>query len=124
MIGMGIFVLGTMIGSFLNVLADRLPQGLSIVSPPSHCPTCGERLKAIELIPVLSYLLLRGKCRRCNTLIPIRVLLVELGTGLLFGIIWMRYGLGFDLLLGCLFAAFLITIMVIDLEHHRRPGRR
>lgn len=112
-------IFGTMIGSFLNVLADRLPRGLSIVSPPSQCPHCGKRLKPIELIPVLSYLLLKGKCRTCKTHIPIRVFFVELGTGILFGLIWGRYGLSFDTLLGCLFASFLITILVIDLEHQR-----
>ncbi len=119
MTGIAFVLLGTVIGSFLNVLADRLPRGMSIVAPPSQCPHCGRRLKPLELIPILSYLLLRGKCRTCKTHIPIRVLLVELATGILFGLMWLRYGLSFDTLLGFLFASFLITILVIDLEHHR-----
>lgn len=119
MTGVAFVLLGTVIGSFLNVLADRLPHAISIVSPQSQCPHCARRLKPIELIPVLSYLLLRGKCRTCKSYIPIRVLFVELATGILFGLIWQRYGLSLDTLLGCLFASFLITILVIDLEHHR-----
>jgi leader peptidase (prepilin peptidase)/N-methyltransferase len=119
MTGIAFVLLGTVIGSFLNVLADRLPYGISIVSPPSQCPHCGRRLKPLELIPILSYLLLRGKCITCKATIPIRIMFVELGTGILFGLIWQRYGLSFDTLLGCLFASFLITILLIDLKHHR-----
>ncbi len=119
MTGIAFVLLGTVIGSFLNVVADRLPHGISIVSPPSQCPHCGRRLKPLELIPILSYLLLRGKCITCKSHIPIRILFVELGTGILFGLIWQRYGLSFDTLLGCLFASFLITILLIDLKHHR-----
>lgn len=119
MTGIAFVIFGAVIGSFLNVLADRVPRGMSIVSPPSQCPHCGRRLKPIELIPVLSYLLVRGKCRTCKSHIPIRILFVEIATGILYGLIWQRYGLSFDTLLGCLFASFLITILVIDLEHHR-----
>lgn len=119
MTGIAFVLLGTVIGSFLNVLADRLPYGISIVSPPSQCPHCGRRLKPLELIPILSYLLLRGKCITCKAYIPIRIMFVELGTGILFGLIWQRYGLSLDTLLGCLFASFLITILLIDLKHHR-----
>ena len=119
MTGIAFVLLGTVIGSFLNVLADRLPHGISIVSPPSQCPHCGRRLKPLELIPILSYLLLRGKCITCKAYIPIRIMFVELGTGILFGLIWQRYGLSLDTLLGCLFASFLITILLIDLKHHR-----
>ena len=119
MTGIAFVLLGTVIGSFLNVVADRLPRGISIVSPPSQCPHCGRRLKPLELIPILSYLLLRGKCITCKAYIPIRIMFVELGTGILFGLIWQRYGLSLDTLLGCLFASFLITILLIDLEHHR-----
>ena len=119
MTGIAFVLLGNAIGSFLNLLADRVPRGISIVSPSSQCAHCGKRLTLIELIPVLSYLLLRGKCRTCKTIIPIRILFVELSTGILFGLIWLRYGLSFDTLLGCLFASFLITILVIDREHHR-----
>ncbi len=111
-------VLGLAIGSFLNVCIDRLPERASIVSPPSHCPACGRRLAPFDLIPLLSYLFLRGRCRYCGAPIPRRVLLVELVTGLLFVLLWYRYGLSLWLLLATLYTCFFIVIFFIDLEHH------
>lgn len=112
-------LLGVVIGSFLNVCIDRLPGGQSIVHPPSHCPSCQRPLKAYELIPVLSYLILGGRCRTCGEKIPPRVFLVELGTGLLFALIWMRFGLSTETLLISLYSSLLIVMGVIDLEHQR-----
>lgn len=112
-------LLGVVIGSFLNVCIDRLPGGQSIVHPPSHCPSCQRSLKAYELIPVLSYLILGGRCRTCGEKIPPRVFLVELGTGLLFALIWMRFGLSIETLLISLYSSLLIVMGVIDLEHQR-----
>ncbi len=111
-------LLGLAISSFLNVCIDRLPEKASIVSPPSHCPVCGRRLAPLDLIPVLSYLLLRGRCRYCGAPIPRRVLLVEAITGLLFVLLWYRYGLSPRLLLATLYTCFFIVIFFIDLEHH------
>ena len=110
-------VLGLVVSSFLNVCIDRLPERASIVSPPSHCPACGRRLAPFDLIPLLSYLLLRGRCRYCGAPIPRRVLLVESVTGLLFVLLWYRYGLSLWLLLATLYTCFFIVIFFIDLEH-------
>lgn len=111
-------LLGLVVSSFLNVCIDRLPEGESIVSPPSHCPFCGRRLAPLDLIPVLSYILLRGRCRYCGAPIPRRVLVVEAATGLLFALLWYRYGPSLQLLLATLYTCFFIVIFVIDLEHH------
>jgi leader peptidase (prepilin peptidase)/N-methyltransferase len=84
-------LLGTIIGSFLNVVIYRVPVGRSIVSPPSACPGCGEPIKAHDNIPVVSWLLLRGKCRTCNAPISVRYPLVELGTGILFFLVGLLF---------------------------------
>jgi len=110
-------VLGLVVSSFLNVCIDRLPEKASIVSPPSHCPACGRRLTPFDLIPLFSYLFLRGRCRYCGAPIPRRVLLVESVTGLLFVLLWYRYGLSLPLLLTTLYTCFFIVIFFIDLEH-------
>lgn len=111
-------LLGLAVSSFLNVCIDRLPERGSIVSPPSHCPACGRRLAPFDLIPLLSFVLLRGRCRYCGAPIPRRVLLVESTTGLLFALLWYRYGFSLWLLLGTLYACFFTVIFFIDLEHH------
>jgi len=83
-------VLGALIGSFLNVVLWRVPRGESIVSPPSHCPECGTPLRPYELVPVLSWVALRGRCRTCGVRISVRYPLVELGCAVLFGLIaWL-----------------------------------
>ena len=110
-------LLGLAISSFLNVCIDRLPERESIVSPPSHCPACGRRLAPFDLIPLLSFILLRGRCRYCGAPIPWRVLLVESTTGLLFVLLWYRYGFSSWLLLATLYTCFFIVIFFIDLEH-------
>jgi leader peptidase (prepilin peptidase) / N-methyltransferase len=114
---------GAAVGSFLNVAIDRLPTGGSLVVPPSHCEQCGQRLTAMHLIPVVSFLVLRGRCRTCQARIPIRVLLVEAGTALLFGWTWLRYGWGVELWLAVGYGCLLLVVAVIDLEHHRILNR-
>ncbi len=84
-----VVLLGLAAGSFLNVCIDRLPTGQSILRPRSHCPICKTVLAARDLVPVLSYLLLRGRCHYCSTPIPRRVLFVEAGAGLLFLLLWL-----------------------------------
>jgi leader peptidase (prepilin peptidase)/N-methyltransferase len=121
-------VLGIAVGSFLNVLADRLPQGKSILSPPSHCPACRRRLTPMELIPVLSYLILRGRCRTCGAPIGARILGVELGTGLLFALAAWRIAPSdpvswATLLLESTYLAVLVAVTVTDLEHGLIPNR-
>jgi len=113
-----IFVLlGMLVASFLNVCCDRLPAGQSLVYPPSHCPACQRRLAIKDLIPVFSYLWLRGRCRYCQALIPRRVLWVEIGTAVLFGFAYWRYGLSIELAIALFYLCLFIVILVIDFEH-------
>ncbi|TFC91922.1 prepilin peptidase [Cryobacterium breve] len=94
LLGLCAGVLGLLTGSFLNVIVYRLPSGISIVSPPSACPRCRARIKSFDNVPVLSWLLLRGKCRNCKTRISARYPLVEAGTAMFFaGVAWFA-GLG------------------------------
>jgi len=109
-------VLGLEVGSFLNVCIDRLPQNKSIVFPPSHCEACQHRLAARDLIPVFSYLRLRGRCRYCQAVIPRRLFWVELITGLIFALLFWHYGLSVELGVMIFYACIFITIFVIDLE--------
>jgi leader peptidase (prepilin peptidase)/N-methyltransferase len=109
--------LGLLVGSFLNVCIDRLPLKQSIASPPSHCSACDKRLGWADLIPVFSYILLRGRCRYCGAKIPLRMTLVEAGTGLLFGFFFVRYGLSAELPIAMAYAATFIVLSLIDLDH-------
>lgn len=110
-------LLGLALGSFLNVCIDRLPCGGSIVKPPSQCDCCHRRLAAGDLIPLLSYLWLRGRCRYCQAVIPKRVFLVELATGGMLAFLFYRYGFTAELGMTGFWAALFIVIFVIDLEH-------
>ncbi len=109
-------VVGIAIGSFLNVFIDRLPEKQSLLRPASQCPACQHRLAFKDLIPVFSYLWLRGRCRYCRAPIPQRVLWVELGTGLMFAFLWWRYGLTPELGIMSFYFCLLTIILVIDLE--------
>ena len=114
---------GLAVGSFLNVCIDRLPRGQSIVRPRSHCPACKTPLATRDLMPVLSYLLLRGRCRYCSAPIPKRVLLVEAGTGLLFLLLWSLYGPSLYLPVAALAASILVAVLVMAFEHRAGLGR-
>jgi leader peptidase (prepilin peptidase)/N-methyltransferase len=119
----GMALLGALVGSFLNVWADRMPSGQSLIVPPSHCPGCQRRLSAWEMVPIVSWLLLRGRCRTCGEPIPIRVLLVELLTAVLFGLVGWRYGIQPYSFLLLLYLSLLIVLSLIDLEHHLIPNQ-
>ncbi len=110
-------VLGLLIASFLNVCIDRLPRGKSIVRPPSHCDSCQKRVPIKDLIPIYSYLRLRGRCRYCQSPIPRRVLWVEIGTGAYFGFLFWHFGLSPELGIVAFYSCIFITLFVIDLEH-------
>ena len=110
-------ILGMIVASFLNVCADRLPTKQSLVYPPSHCPACSRRLAAKDLIPIFSYLWLRGRCRYCNAAIPKRVLWVEIATAALFGLAYWQYGLGIELPIALFYVSIFMVILVIDFEH-------
>jgi leader peptidase (prepilin peptidase)/N-methyltransferase len=115
------FIFGLVVGSFLNVCIHRLPASRSIVRPRSQCPTCGQPIRAFDNIPVLSYLLLRGRCRDCGTRIPLRYPIVEIVSGMFAAITVTRFGFGWQaLLVYALIAAFLV-ITFIDLDHRIIP---
>ena len=116
-------LIGLSVGSFLNVLVDRLSSGQSLVSPPSHCPECQTRLRPWDLIPIVSYLVLRGRCRYCQARIPARTFAVELTAGLLYALIWVHYGPGFQAIAMMAYASLLLTVFVIDLEQQIIPNR-
>ena len=109
-------ILGAAIGSFLNVVIDRLPAGKSIVYPPSSCDACQHRLSELDLFPVFSYLFLRGRCRYCKAKIPQRVFWVELGTGLLTAGLFWRFGWKPVLPVMIVYCSALIAIALIDLK--------
>ena len=110
-------LLGATVGSFLNVCIDRLPANESLISPGSHCTSCQHPLTITDLIPIVSYLWLRGRCRYCQAPIPRRILWVEIGSGLLFGYLYWKYGLAIELAVSVFYCCLFITLMVIDLEH-------
>ena len=114
---------GLMIGSFLNVVAYRVPRGESLVKPGSHCTTCGEAVRPYDNVPVLSWVLLRGRCRGCRERISARYPLVELTTGLVFAVIAVANGVDADLALELPFAAMLVAVAYIDLEHRIIPNK-
>lgn len=116
-------LLGLLVGSFLNVVIHRVPLGASVVSPRSACPGCGTGLAARDNIPVLSWLLLRGRCRTCGMSIHIRYPLVELGTGLLFLALALRIGPHAPLAAFLLWAAALVAVSAIDLDIRKIPRR-
>ena len=109
-------VAGLLVGSFLNMVIDRLPRNESILAGRSHCDACGQQLRVADLFPILSYLFVRGHCHFCGVRIPIRNLLVEIGTVALFGLIWLRYPGSWEAVLVAFYSALLIIIIVIDLE--------
>ena len=116
-----IFIFGICIGSFLNVCILRLPAGQSIVHPPSSCPRCGSAIRFYDNIPVLSYFLLRGKCRTCKTPIAFRYVLVELLGGCMAVCTYLRFGPTVTGGIYYLFIAALLVITFIDLDHRIIP---
>ncbi|MFA5399204.1 MAG: prepilin peptidase [Dehalococcoidia bacterium] len=116
-----IFLFGISIGSFLNVVADRVPASQSILSPPSHCSKCNHILKPVDLFPVLSYLILKGKCRYCRQSIPIRSLLVELFSGLFFVYAFTMYGISWQALQTAVLGSFLVILFITDMEQEMLP---
>jgi leader peptidase (prepilin peptidase) / N-methyltransferase len=110
-------ILGAAIGSFLNVCIDRLPANQSLITPSSHCDACGRHLNVFELVPVLSYLALRGRCRICGARIPLRVLWVELGCGIWLALLFHFKGLNVESVIIALYSFIFIAIALIDLKH-------
>ena len=114
---------GLAVGSFLNVVAARLPLKRSIVHPGSACMSCGKQIAWYDNIPVLSYVLLRGRCRSCGARIPLRYPLVEVATAVLIaGCVW-KFGLSADAAVAAFFCAALVAVSATDLEHRIVPNR-
>jgi leader peptidase (prepilin peptidase)/N-methyltransferase len=116
-------VLGALIGSFLNVVIHRLPLGESLVTPGSHCPACDAPVRSFDNVPVLSWLLLRGRCRSCGAPISVRYPAVELLTAASFGAVVAVRGYDDGLWLELPFVACLIALAGIDLDHKLLPNR-
>ena len=112
-----IFIFGSIMGSFLNVLAVRLSNNESIIYPSSHCHNCQHKLKWYELIPILSYIIQKGKSNCCNTRIPISYLIVEIVTGALYCTAYHSFGFSYELVISLIFISSLITIIVSDIEY-------
>ena len=115
------FIMGIVLGSFFNVCIYRIPNKQSIVNPPSHCYNCNTRLKPLDLVPILSWTLLRGKCRYCGQKISPRYALVELLTGILFVLVYKVYGYNTITLYYLLLVSLLVIITFIDLDHYIIP---
>lgn len=116
-------IAGLAIGSFLNVVIYRLPRGESVVKPRSRCPKCGHQLSGMENIPVVSWLVLRGKCRECGEPISWRYPAIELLTGLLYaGVVWVAWDDAAQIALGLILVTALVPITFIDLEFRRVPN--
>ncbi len=114
--GLIIFIFGLIFGSFANVCIYRLPKGKSIVKPGSYCPYCKKEILWYDNIPLLSYIILKGKCRNCGKKISPRYFIVELLTGILFFLIYKNFGLNSSFFIYSLFVLSLIIISFIDIE--------
>lgn len=115
------FLFGAVVGSFLNVCICRMPREESVVSPPSHCPLCNYQIRWFDNIPLLSYLLLRGKCRGCGAHISLQYPMVELLNGLLTLSLFVKFGISLTFSAMFLFCSALVVITFIDLEHQIIP---
>ena len=115
--------LGVIFGSFFNVVGLRVPKKQSLVAPPSHCPNCMRTLSAIDLIPVVSYTLLRGKCRTCGVRISPMYAGIELATGVLFAYATWQIGVTWELFVALLFISLLMIITVSDISYMLIPDK-
>jgi leader peptidase (prepilin peptidase)/N-methyltransferase len=116
-------LLGLIVGSYLNVVIHRLPEGISTVTPPSACPACGARIRAFDNLPVVSWILLGGRCRACRAPISLRYPLVEATTGLAFAGAVARFGATGRAAAAALLAALLVALAFIDLDHFLLPDK-
>lgn len=121
-IGLVVALLGLAVGSFLTVCIHRLPRGASVVAPGSHCPACCRSIRWFDNVPVVSYLVLRGRCRMCRTPIGPAYPLVELATAGLFLLQWQALGLQPLLAVRLAFVAAMVVLFVVDLRHHVLPN--
>lgn len=114
-------LIGLIFGSFYNVVGLRISKKENLLFPGSHCPKCNHKLKPYELIPVFSYIFLRGKCKKCKEKISIMYPFIELCTGILFAISFYKYGFSTDLILALLLSSLLVIVIVTDLNFYIIP---
>ena len=114
-------VMGLLVGSFLTVVVDRVPRGGSVVRPPSACGSCGQRLTAVDLVPIGSWLALRGKCRHCGASIGVEPLIIEIATATIFVLFGLEFGDDLALIAFCVMGAALVALVWIDLREFRLP---
>ena len=112
-----IFVFGTVMGSFLDVVAVRLSKEESILWPGSHCDSCNHKLKWYENVPIISYLVQKGKCRSCGARIPVSSLLIEVITGVLYCTSYHSFGFSYEFVISLIFISSLVAIIVADIEY-------
>ncbi|MFA1641641.1 A24 family peptidase [Chryseomicrobium imtechense] len=117
------FIYGLVFGSFYNVVGLRVPNGESIVHPPSHCPKCSRRLTVLDLVPVFSYIFLRGKCRGCGSKISFVYPFMELITGVLFALAFWHFGWSLELAVALVFYSLLVVLTVSDLAYMLIPDK-
>lgn len=116
-----VFLYGIIIGSFLNVCIYRLPKKENIVTTRSHCMQCGYQLKWYDLIPLFSWLMLGGRCRKCKAKISVQYPIIEALNGVLYLLVFARFGVSIECLLYCLLASALIVLSVIDFRTYEIP---
>ncbi|MET3574642.1 prepilin peptidase [Bhargavaea ullalensis] len=117
------FIYGLVFGSFFNVVGLRVPNGESVVRPPSHCPKCNRRLTAADLVPFFSFVFLKGKCRSCGSKIHWVYPVMELLTGVAFALSYLKFGFSGELVVALLFMSLLVTITVSDLAYMLIPDK-
>lgn len=121
-ISLVVFVLGAYAGSFLNVAIQRVPERITLFPPPSTCDQCGSRLQMADRVPLLSFLVLSGRCRSCEGRRSWQYPLVELLTAILFVLVWMTYGFSWATLAGWIFATVMVAITIVDIRHMIIPN--
>lgn len=117
-----VFIIGLILGSFFNVIIFRLPERKSIVTPRSSCGSCGTTLEALDLIPVFSYVFLKGKCRYCKSRISFRYPLVEFITGVLYVVLYIKFGMSIEFIITVYLMSILLIVFFIDLDHMIIPN--
>jgi leader peptidase (prepilin peptidase)/N-methyltransferase len=112
-----VFVYGLVVGSFLNVCIFRIPEGISVVSPPSSCSNCGHRLYFRDMIPVVNYIITKGRCRYCNASYSVQYPVIEFLNALLYLIIALKYNWSFYAVVYCILVSVLLTVSLIDIKY-------
>jgi len=121
MILLSIFIIGTICGSFMNVCIHRMPKKESIITPRSHCPSCGKLIAWFDNIPVISFLVLGGKCRHCKAKISLRYAMVEILSGITYCVLYLYFGLTINFFIFLFLISSLIVVSFIDLKTHEIP---